>query len=45
MRNTSLKVSIKGQDGAPLVSGDLHKRVYLDDSLWQVRDCKICDTS
>lgn len=37
IKNTSLKVTIKGQD-SPLVMGDLHKRVYLDDSLWQVAD-------
>ena len=37
IKNSSIKVSIKGQ-GSPLVQGELHKRVMVDDSLWTLED-------
>jgi hypothetical protein len=37
IRNTSVTVGIKGA-AAPLIDGAFHKRVFLDDSLWQMVD-------
>ena len=37
LKNGSLKVGIKGQ-AAPLVDGEFHKRIHLDDTLWQMVD-------
>jgi hypothetical protein len=37
IKNSSIKVSIKGQ-ASPLVQGELHKRVMVDDSLWTLED-------
>ena len=37
IKNSSIKVSIKGQ-GSPIVQGELHKRVMVDDSLWTLED-------
>jgi hypothetical protein len=36
IRNGSLKAGIKGQ--APIVDGELHKRVVVEDSFWTVED-------
>lgn len=37
IRNTRFRVAIKGQAG-PLVEGEFHKRVIVDDSLWTLED-------
>jgi len=37
IKNSKLRVSIKGQ-AEPLVNGDFHKRVIVDDSLWTLED-------
>lgn len=37
IKNTSLKVSIKGNP-TPIVQGELHKRIVVDDSLWTLED-------
>jgi hypothetical protein len=36
IKNTRLKVGLKGQP--PIVDGELHKRVIVDDSLWTLED-------
>lgn len=41
IRNTHLRVGIKGQGGNILVDGDLHKRVVVEDSFWTVEDGEI----
>lgn len=38
IKNTKLRVGIKGQP--PLVNGDLHKRIVVDDSFWTLEDGK-----
>ena len=43
MKNSSLKVTIKGQS-EPIVQGELHRRVVVEDSLWTLEegDLVIC---
>jgi len=38
--NRHLRVSIKGQ-AAPIVDGELHKRVIVDDSMWTLEDNEV----
>ena len=44
LRNTRLKVAIKGAGGPVLVEGEFHKRVIVDDSLWTVEDGELVIT-
>jgi hypothetical protein len=37
IKNNSLKVGMKGQS-EPIIDGSFHKRVFLDDTLWQMVD-------
>lgn len=42
IRNTRLKVGIKGQ--TPIIDGEFHKRVIVDDSLWTIDDGELTVT-
>lgn len=37
MRNTKLKVALKGQSSA-IIDGEFHKRIVVDDSCWTIVD-------